>query len=76
MAVVSLVLHALAYVKGDRIYGSKATINVWRLKIQQPNELSLSQIWILDGVFSLDNIETGWQVIVSFKLSHEMNEKL
>lgn len=50
--------------EGDKFYGAKATINVWEPKIQQPNEFSLSQIWILGGAFGqdLNSIEAGWQV--------------
>ena len=57
--------HAIAYVEGDKYYGAKATINVWEPKIQQPNEFSLSQLWILGGSFGedLNSIEAGWQVI-------------
>jgi hypothetical protein len=56
--------HAIAYVDGGDFYGAKATINVWDPKIQQPNEFSLSQIWILAGAFGqdLNSIEAGWQV--------------
>ncbi|XP_050218736.1 uncharacterized protein LOC126669333 [Mercurialis annua] len=56
--------HAIVYVEGDKYYGAKATINVWEPKIQQPNEFSLSQIWILGGTFGqdLNSIEAGWQV--------------
>ncbi|XP_004488588.1 protein neprosin-like [Cicer arietinum] len=56
--------HAIAYVEGDDFYGAKATINVWDPKIQQPNEFSLSQMWILAGSFGqdLNSIEAGWQV--------------
>ncbi|EEF30664.1 conserved hypothetical protein [Ricinus communis] len=56
--------HAIVYVEGDNYYGAKATINVWEPKIQQPNEFSLSQIWILGGSFGedLNSIEAGWQV--------------
>ncbi|XP_076900502.1 protein neprosin-like [Bidens hawaiensis] len=56
--------HAIAYVEGDKYYGAKATMNVWEPKIQQPNEFSLSQIWILGGSFGedLNSIEAGWQV--------------
>ncbi|XP_071718748.1 protein neprosin-like [Rutidosis leptorrhynchoides] len=55
--------HAIAYVKGE-YYGAKATMNVWNPKIQQINEFSLSQIWILGGSFGsdLNSIEAGWQV--------------
>ncbi|XP_061353950.1 protein neprosin-like isoform X1 [Gastrolobium bilobum] len=56
--------HAIVYVEGDKYYGAKATINVWDPKIQQPNEFSLSQMWILGGSFGqdLNSIEAGWQV--------------
>ncbi|PQM33088.1 uncharacterized protein Pyn_04693 [Prunus yedoensis var. nudiflora] len=56
--------HAIVYVNGDKYYGAKATINVWEPKIQQPNEFSLSQLWILGGSFGedLNSIEAGWQV--------------
>ncbi|XP_024928618.1 protein neprosin isoform X2 [Ziziphus jujuba] len=56
--------HAIAYVEGDKYYGARATINVWEPKIQQPNEFSLSQLWILGGSFGedLNSIEAGWQV--------------
>lgn len=50
--------------EGDKYYGAKATLNVWEPKIEQPNEFSLSQIWILGGSFGqdLNSIEAGWQV--------------
>lgn len=50
--------------EGDKFYGAKATMNVWEPKIQQTNEFSLSQIWILGGSFGedLNSIEAGWQV--------------
>lgn len=51
--------------EGDKFYGAKATINVWEPKIQQSNEFSLSQLWILGGSFGqdLNSIEAGWQVL-------------
>lgn len=51
--------------EGDKYYGAKATMNVWEPKIQQSNEFSLSQIWILGGSFGqdLNSIEAGWQVL-------------
>ncbi|RRT81135.1 hypothetical protein BHE74_00021175 [Ensete ventricosum] len=59
--------HAIAYVEGDTYYGAKATMNVWEPKIQQANEFSLSQLWILGGSFGADlnSIEAGWQVCIS-----------
>ncbi|KAL5541170.1 hypothetical protein UlMin_004784 [Ulmus minor] len=56
--------HAIVYVEGEKYYGAKATLNVWEPKIQQPNEFSLSQVWILGGNFGedLNSIEAGWQV--------------
>ncbi|KAI4385340.1 hypothetical protein MLD38_003380 [Melastoma candidum] len=56
--------HAIAFVDGDKYYGAKATINVWEPKVEDPNEFSLSQIWVLGGSFggNLNSIEAGWQV--------------
>ncbi|XP_057953154.1 protein neprosin-like isoform X2 [Malania oleifera] len=59
--------HAIAYVGGaDNIYfGAKATINVWKPRIQKAShEFSLAQFWILSGSFGqdLNTIEAGWQV--------------
>ena len=58
------VQHAIGYIEGDKYYGARATLNVWNPKIQQPNEFSLSQLWILGGSFGqdLNSIEAGWQV--------------
>nr|XP_043610864.1 uncharacterized protein LOC122582524 [Erigeron canadensis] len=55
--------HAIAYTEGQ-FYGAKATMNVWNPKVEQSNEFSLSQIWILGGSFAsdLNSIEAGWQV--------------
>ncbi|KAG6476067.1 hypothetical protein ZIOFF_065302 [Zingiber officinale] len=56
--------HAIAYAEGEKYYGAKATINVWQPKVQEFNEFSLSQLWILGGSFGedLNSIEVGWQV--------------
>ncbi|GAB4855803.1 hypothetical protein Ancab_024448 [Ancistrocladus abbreviatus] len=56
--------HAIAYTPWQEIYGAKATINVWDPSIEQVNEFSLSQIWVLSGSFDsdLNSIEAGWQV--------------
>ncbi|XP_077210232.1 protein neprosin-like isoform X2 [Tasmannia lanceolata] len=57
--------HAIAYVKGDKYYGANTTMNVWQPKVQQRNEFSVSQIWIMAGSFGVDlnSIEAGWQVL-------------
>lgn len=58
--------HAIAYTGSTQeVYGAKATINVWDPSIEEVNEFSLSQIWILSGSFDgtdLNSIEAGWQV--------------
>ncbi|GMI84505.1 hypothetical protein like AT5G18460 [Hibiscus trionum] len=58
--------HAIAYTgTSQEVYGAKATINVWDPAIQEVNEFSLSQIWVLSGSFDgsdLNSIEAGWQV--------------
>ena len=61
--------------EGDKYYGAKATINVWKPQIQQPNEFSLSQIWILGGSFGqdLNSIEAGWQVYIYMLFSSSLH---
>lgn len=61
--------HAIAYVEGDSYYGAKANINVLGPSIEIPNELNLSQLWVLAGSFEgdLNSIEAGWQVIITRK---------
>ncbi|CAN6724945.1 unnamed protein product [Malus baccata var. baccata] len=58
--------HAIAYTGiSQELYGARATINVWTPSIEQVNEFSLSQIWVLSGSFDgtdLNSIEAGWQV--------------
>ncbi|KAJ8497660.1 hypothetical protein OPV22_008212 [Ensete ventricosum] len=58
--------HAIAYtVNNQEVYGAKTTMNVWDPSVQEENEFSLSQIWILSGSFDgadLNSIEAGWQV--------------
>ncbi|KMZ72715.1 hypothetical protein ZOSMA_15G00530 [Zostera marina] len=56
--------HAIGYITRKEVYGAKASINVWAPKVAAPSEFSLSQIWIMSGLFSndLNTIEAGWQV--------------
>ncbi|KAL7234031.1 hypothetical protein ACSBR1_017600 [Camellia fascicularis] len=51
-------------VQGDKYYGTKATVNVWKPIVQQSNEFSLSQLWIMAGSYpsDLNTVEAGWQV--------------
>uniref|UniRef100_A0A0D3DDU4 Neprosin PEP catalytic domain-containing protein n=1 Tax=Brassica oleracea var. oleracea TaxID=109376 RepID=A0A0D3DDU4_BRAOL len=57
-------MNAIAYVEGDNYYGAKATINVWKPKIQQQHEFTFLQIWLLSDLFRkyLNSIEAGWKV--------------
>ncbi|XP_047311718.1 uncharacterized protein LOC124915104 [Impatiens glandulifera] len=58
--------HAVGYVTGREqyFYGAKASINVWAPRVANPDEFSLSQIWVISGSFGddLNTIEAGWQV--------------
>ncbi|KAK4253606.1 hypothetical protein QN277_010258 [Acacia crassicarpa] len=57
--------YATAEVWGDEYYGANAFINIWKTKVQQRNEFSLSQIWIMnqeDGTNNVESIEAGWQI--------------
>ncbi|KAL7234033.1 hypothetical protein ACSBR1_017602 [Camellia fascicularis] len=56
--------HAVGFVQGDKYYGTKATMNVWKPILQQSKEFSLSQLWIMAGSYpsDLNSVEAGWQV--------------
>ncbi|CAA7038120.1 unnamed protein product [Microthlaspi erraticum] len=48
-----------------KIYGTRATMNVWRPTIEGSDEFSLGQIWLTSGSYNtsdLNSIEAGWQV--------------
>ncbi|KAL4192192.1 hypothetical protein AMTRI_Chr06g192740 [Amborella trichopoda] len=52
--------HAVVYVKGGEYFGAKANLSVWNPHTQ-PNEFSLSQIWVLSGPYEeLNSVEAGW----------------
>ncbi|XP_054813492.1 uncharacterized protein LOC129314147 [Prosopis cineraria] len=56
--------YALVFLKGNKYYGAKGTMNVWNPRVQQSQEFSLSAIRILNDADSenLEIIEAGWQV--------------
>lgn len=53
-----------------KLYGSKATINVWDPAIEEgAEEMSISQIWVAAGGYKsgdLNTIEVGWQVSINY----------
>ncbi|CAL5375907.1 unnamed protein product [Camellia sinensis] len=55
--------HEYAFVSesGSTYYGAHASFNVWNPKTEA-NEFSLSQIWVLSEVTTLNTIEAGWMV--------------
>ncbi|XP_029120798.1 protein neprosin isoform X2 [Elaeis guineensis] len=58
--------YAIIYTKGDVFYGAKGTINVWNPKVQEQDEYSTSQIWVIGGPREyLNAIEAGWHVMPS-----------
>uniref|UniRef100_A0A7N2RD46 Neprosin PEP catalytic domain-containing protein n=1 Tax=Quercus lobata TaxID=97700 RepID=A0A7N2RD46_QUELO len=54
--------NAIVFVTGDKYYGTKATINAWKPQIQEQDEFSTSQLWILGGNATTDmnSIVAGW----------------
>ncbi|KAK4253611.1 hypothetical protein QN277_010262 [Acacia crassicarpa] len=56
--------YAISDLRGDRYYGAQASINIWKPHVQQSNEFSLSQIWIVnrDDSNNVETIEAGWQI--------------
>lgn len=65
--------HAVGYVGGEQYYGAKASLNVWAPHVNNPNEFSISQMWVISGSFGndLNTIEAGWQVLkfIYYRLS-------
>ncbi|XP_028792003.1 uncharacterized protein LOC114747823, partial [Neltuma alba] len=55
--------YAIADLRGDRYYGAQASINIWKPHVQESNEFSISQIWIVnrDDSNKVETIESGWQ---------------
>ncbi|KHN00379.1 hypothetical protein glysoja_000047 [Glycine soja] len=53
--------HAVGYVSGEQYYGAKASINVWAPRVENQDEFSLSQMWVISGSFGddLNTIEAG-----------------
>ncbi|XP_027169336.1 uncharacterized protein LOC113769051 [Coffea eugenioides] len=59
--------NAFAFAGGDRYYGAKVNLNVWKANETDLYNFSVSQAWILSGIFSLpvddtDIIEAGWEI--------------
>ncbi|KAK1419942.1 hypothetical protein QVD17_29392 [Tagetes erecta] len=55
--------YAVASTSGE-YYGSKSALNLWNPRVQESNEFSLTQTWIIGGTYDsgLNTIEAGWQV--------------
>ena len=52
--------HAYAFIDNQ---GEQADFNIWQPAVQQTDEFSLSQLWVVRGTgSSLQTVETGWQV--------------
>ncbi|XP_050259701.1 uncharacterized protein LOC126704721 [Quercus robur] len=68
--------NAIVFVKGDKYYGTKATINAWKPQIQEQDEFSSSQLWILGGnaTTETNNIVAGW--MVNYNLYGDYNSRL
>ncbi|KAM0821501.1 hypothetical protein ACQ4PT_072160 [Festuca glaucescens] len=61
--------HAVASAQVDKCDGTKISINLWQPTISRANAFSLTQLWIIGGSYSgndLNTIEAGWQVYPHF----------
>uniref|UniRef100_A0A8R7Q796 Neprosin PEP catalytic domain-containing protein n=1 Tax=Triticum urartu TaxID=4572 RepID=A0A8R7Q796_TRIUA len=57
--------HAIASAQVDNCHGTKASFNLWKPTIARADDFSLTQLWIIGGSYSgndLNTIEAGWQV--------------
>ncbi|XP_010420711.1 PREDICTED: uncharacterized protein LOC104706237 [Camelina sativa] len=55
-------------VNRGRIYGTRATLNVWDPIVEAQGDFSLAQIWLASGSYEngdVNTIEAGWQVYPS-----------
>ncbi|KAM0883650.1 hypothetical protein ACQ4PT_031493 [Festuca glaucescens] len=61
--------HAVASAQVDKCHGTKISINLWQPTISRANAFSLTQLWIIGGSYSgndLNTIEARWQVYPHF----------
>ncbi|EFJ17631.1 hypothetical protein SELMODRAFT_92536 [Selaginella moellendorffii] len=60
--------HAVAFVRG-KFRGFKTTINIWKPRVEQPREFSLSQFWLISSYdrhgVPRSTMEAGWQIYPS-----------
>ncbi|XP_048612799.1 uncharacterized protein LOC106368313 [Brassica napus] len=57
--------YAIAEIKWQPVYGTKASLSVWSPIVEFPADFSLAQIWLVSGQYeenNLNTIEAGWQV--------------
>ncbi|CAN6823579.1 unnamed protein product [Brassica oleracea var. botrytis] len=58
--------YAVMNCKKGKYFGTKFAVNIWKPKVQVPNEFSLAQTWLSSGVgTNLNTIEAGFQVLPS-----------
>ncbi|KAL0666053.1 hypothetical protein Bca4012_028757 [Brassica carinata] len=54
--------YAVMNCKKGKYFGTKFALNIWKPKVQVPNEFSLAQTWLSSGVgTNLNTIEAGFQ---------------
>jgi len=68
--------HAILSENGVKFYGLTADMNLWNPYVQEANEFSLSQFWLLNGAYEtdLDTIEAG--ATVNERLYGDKNTRL
>nr|VDD04717.1 unnamed protein product [Brassica oleracea] len=55
--------YAIMRAKKGKYFGTQFVVNIWKPKVQEPNEFSLAQTWLSSGVGAkLNTIEVGVQV--------------
>ncbi|CAL4982599.1 unnamed protein product [Urochloa decumbens] len=57
--------YAVASSPSGSFYGTQISMNLWKPMTESTNDFSLTQLWIVAGSYSnndLNTIETGWQV--------------
>ncbi|CAH8341377.1 unnamed protein product [Eruca vesicaria subsp. sativa] len=58
--------YAVMRCKKGKYFGTQFAVNIWKPKVQVPNEFSLAQTWLMSGVGAkLNTIEAGFKVLPS-----------
>ncbi|CAN8269687.1 unnamed protein product [Cochlearia groenlandica] len=67
--------YAIGFQKNrEKIYGTRATLNVWDPVVESQDDFSLAQIWLASGFYEngdVNTVEAGWQIFPGKYFDHQ-----